>query len=125
MGTDYTARKLAKKKWKKSGATSDSNGKDRKRKQGAKRRLCQVISLVSGQLKSPSEVMQRPSQRIVALSVQGMCYSEPVLSVEDKVWRDGPSDIEHDSDVKRLQKTHPETHVSIIYACGGWSPFAD
>ena len=48
MGTDYTARKLAKKKWKKSGATSESNGKDRKRKQGAKRRLCQVSYMSPG-----------------------------------------------------------------------------
>ena len=53
MGSDYTARKLAKKQWKRSGATSESNGKDRKRKQGAKRRLCQVICLLFRQLQSP------------------------------------------------------------------------
>lgn len=55
---------------------------------------------------------------------QGMCYSEPVLTGEDKAWRDGPSDIEYDPDVKWPQKTHRETHVSTLYTYEGCIPSA-
>ncbi|KAK9917623.1 hypothetical protein WJX75_006589 [Coccomyxa subellipsoidea] len=82
MGTDYAQRKLAKKKWKKAGS-QPSDGKKQRVKRNKIRRLC-----------------------------QGMCYGEPELKAEDKVWEkdsDGyDSEIEHLIEVNKEVATEPE-----------------
>ena len=44
--------------------------------------------------------------------LQGMCYSEPVLTGEDKAWSDGPSD-HYDSDVEEPQTSPNKVPVSV------------
>lgn len=118
MGTDYAARKLAKKQWKKAGGASQADGKERKRaKNGAKRRLCQVRLSVCRPFCNCRTVMSQKSFLRGCLSdcrlhpfMQGMCYSEPVLTGEDKAWSDGPSD-HYDSDVEKPQKYSTDAPV--------------
>ena len=79
-------------------------------------------------LQAAAEPMRDHAKAVPAycvLCVQGMCYSEPELTGEDKAWGDGPSDIEYKPEIKWPQKTHPEVHVSNIYARGGWSSSAE
>ena len=110
MGTDYAARKLAKKQWKKAGGASQVDGKERKRaKKGAKRRLCQVkLSVCRPFYNSRTVMSQKSFLRGCSFDcrwhpfMQGMCYSEPVLTGEDKAWSDGSSD-HYDSDVEKPQ----------------------
>ena len=132
MGTDYAARKLAKKQWKKAGGASQADGKGRDRaKKGAKRRLCQVKLGFCRPFHDGRIVMfQRYPRGCSSYSrchpfMQGMCYSEPMLTGEDKAWSDGPSD-HYDSDVEEPQKgftnavvgstspTHQDSHLTKL-----------